>query len=232
MKTEGKRESEKWLLYDNMNVTTVIVNYQTPDLLEIAVTSFKEKYPGVELVIIDNGSKDQSPEFIQKLTSQYSGTVRGIFLDENIYHGPAMDYAIRNVIPTAYTFFLDSDTETTKAGFLEEMLKLVETDDCIYGVGEVLKVNKRGFKDDDGDSVLATPFMLLKNEIYLDFPPFEHHGQPTLKNFNAAKEAGYKLLNYNIQDFIHHKWRGTADRYGYGLGWKGKIDYLLNKMGL
>jgi len=215
-----------------MDVTTVIVNYQTPDLLEIAVTSFKEKYPELELVIIDNGSKDHSPEFIRNLTNEYAGTVRGVFLDENIYHGPAMDYAIKNVITTPFTFFLDSDTETTKAGFLEEMLKLTRIDNCIYGVGEVLKVNKRGFKDQEGDFVLATPFMLLKNEFYMKFPPFEHHGQPTLKNFKAAKEAGYKLLNYNIQDFVDHKWRGTADRYGYGLGWKGKIDYLLNKIGL
>jgi len=74
--------------------------------------------------------------------------------------------------------------------------------------------------------------MLIRSTAYLDFPPFIHHGQPTIHNFKAARDQGYHLQNYNIEDYIFHHWRGTANRFGYGLGIKGKIDYLLNKLGI
>ena len=35
-----------------------------------------------------------------------------------------------------------------------------------------------------------------------------------------------------MDDYIDHLWRGTASKFGYGLGLKGKFDYLLNKLGI
>jgi hypothetical protein len=42
---------------------------------------------------------------------------------------------------------------------------------------------------------------------------------------------GYILKSFPIENFIDHRWRGTASRFGYGLGWRGKIDFVLNKLG-
>jgi len=213
-------------------ITTVIVNYQTPKLLKKTVESFHNIYPSVEMILIDNGSGDKSPQLIKKWDDDQKIPLSAIYFDENRYHGPAMDYALKNLVDTKYAFLLDSDTETRKAGFLEAMMKEAEQNNLIYGVGEIIRVNRRGFKDEKGEAVLATPFMLLKTELYNRFSPFEHHGQPTLKNFREARNAGYELQNFPIQDYIYHEWRGTAGRYGYGLGWKGKINYILNKLGI
>lgn len=214
-----------------MDVTVVIVNFQTPDLVRIAVDSFKKHYPKVSLLIIDNGSKDESPEIIRQLAESHIET-KAIFLEKNIYHGPAMDLVMKVHIETEMVFFLDSDTETKKTGFLEKMVSLIGNDDQNYGAGEYSWVNKRGFSAKEGVLILQTPYMLLRKSIYDRLTAFEHHGQPTLFNFTDAGSKGYKLISFPISSYIDHKWRGTADRFGYGLGWRGKLDYLLNKFGL
>lgn len=215
-----------------MDVTTAIVNFQTPDLLVAAYESFRSFYPNQKVIILDNGSKDNSAEVIAELVANSPDLTKGILLTSNIFHGPAMDLILREHIDSKYSFFLDSDTVTRKAGFLEEMTGFMENDDDLYGIGQVIKINKRGFKDPNGEPVLVTPYMLIRTEAYLDFKPFIHHGQPTIHNFSEARKSGYHIQNYNIDDYIFHHWRGTANRFGYGLGIKGKIDYLLNKLGI
>jgi len=214
-------------------ITTVIINYQTPALLQVAVSSFKGFYPDTKLILIDNGSKDEekSKKVIEELGVKYSA-IEVIYLEKNIYHGPAMDLAIRKYIKTDYTFFLDSDTESIKPDFLERMLEMSLLSDKIYGVGELAKVNNRGYKSEEGNDILLTPYMLIKNEIYTDLKPFVHHGQPTLFNFIDAKEKGYLLKKFEVSTYIDHLWRGTASKFGYGLGLKGKIGYVLNRLGL
>lgn len=214
----------------DQRVTAVVVNYQTPDLLETAVRSFHEQYPDVRLLIVDNGSKDESRSVIETLAAQLGTSIEPIFLDENRYHGPAMDLGIRKA-QTPLVYIFDSDTETKKGGFLEEMSRLLVPDDA-YGSGKIARVNKRGFAADDGTPVLVSAHMLLQREIYLALPPFVHHGLPALDNFRAAAEKGYRLAPFPIDEYVEHFGRGTAERFGYGLGLKSRLDYLLNKLGL
>ena len=213
------------------NTTAIIINFQTPDLTETAVRSFKKYYPDTNLILADNGSRDSgSVELINRLSQELTG-IKSHFFDSNLYHGPAMDYLIKSEAKSDYVFLLDSDTETLKGGFLEQMTALCGNEK-IYGAGRVQLINKRGFKSEEGIPILLTPYMLLKRELYEKFPPFVHHGQPTIYNFKAAFEQGYELRQFDIQDHISHLWRGTADRFGYGLNWKARLDYVLNKIGL
>lgn len=213
-----------------MDITTVIINYQTPDLLKTAVTSFTHYYPDLPLLIIDNGSKDDSPTVINNLCKTEKA-VSAHYLPKNIYHGPAMDFAARTLVSSDFVFFLDSDTETRKPGFLEKMIKHLD-EPAAYAAGEILTVNARGFKSKKGFQILMTPYMLINRKYYLNLPPFEHHGQPTLANYKAAQLRGLALKEFPVSDYIFHHWRGTAGRFGYGLGWKAKLDFVLNKLGL
>jgi cellulose synthase/poly-beta-1,6-N-acetylglucosamine synthase-like glycosyltransferase len=153
-----------------------------------------------------------------------------LLLDSNIYHGPAMNQAM-NVVKEEYVFFLDSDTKIKQGGFLELMLAELETSVTAYGIGRQITVNKRGFSAETGVTLLAPAYMMLRRRLYLNFPSFKHHGQPVLKNFIAAQQMGYTLKSFPIENFIDHQWRGTSSRFGYGLGWRGKIDIFLNKLG-
>jgi len=213
------------------DVSVVIVNYRTPDLLEKAAMSFRRFYPAVELLMVDNGSGDESPSVMNRVTAVNPSKTKSILLDHNYFHGPAMDTAMHSVTKDA-VMFLDTDTETYRGGFIEAMLGELENDP-VYGVGKVDRVNRRGFATETGEvTILISAYMMLKRSLYLELPPFVHHGMPTMENFSAAVQKGYVFRGFDIDSYVHHRGRGTASRFGYGLGLRGKLDYLLNKVGL
>ena len=214
------------------NITAVIVNYQTPDLLEDAVLSFKTFYPSVNLLIFDNGSRDKSTIVIENLQEKFPDSIQTHFEPGNIFHGPALHKSITELIKNEFCFFLDSDTVTKKKGFLEKGVEILSSDKKNYALGRMIKTNERGFKDLGGIPIIVTPYLLMKTGPYSDFPPFIHHGQPVLHNFREAQKKGMKLIDFPMHDYIDHLWRGTASKYGYGLGLRGKFEYLLNKIGL
>lgn len=211
-------------------VAAAVVNYQTPDLLEPAVRTFHAAYPDVRLLIIDNGSSDDSPALVQALADELGPAVHAELLAENIFHGPAMHRALCE-LEAPYVYIFDSDTETRRGGFLEAMVAHLAASPQAYGVGQVVRANRRGFRDEGGAPVLASAHMLLERRIYQTLPPFVHHGLPALRNFEAAAEQGYELLAFPIEDYVLHKGRGTAERFGYGLGLRSKLDFVLNKLG-
>lgn len=212
-------------------VTTVIVHYRTPDLLDTAVRSFRDAYPAVPLLIIDNGTLPDTQAALEHLCTAVGGPTTACFLTGNIYHGPAMHLAMETA-QTPYVFLLDSDTQTHQGGFLEPMIALLEKDEKAYGAGQVVAVNSRGFAETRGAiPVLVSAYMLLKRARYADLPPFIHHGLPVLQNFRAAAEKGYHHHDFPIGQYIEHFGRGTAERYGYGLGLRSRLDFLLNRLG-
>ncbi len=211
-------------------VTAAVINYRTPDLVDTAVRSFHLHYPGVRVLVIDNGSNDASARVIDRLEKDLGSCVTSLFLEENTYHGPAMHRAMLSA-ETPFVFFLDSDTETRRGGFLEDMTTACSPPN-VYGAGKIVHVNRRGFSADSGIPVLVSAFMLLKREVYHALPPFVHHGLPALDNFKGAQRQQYELRSFPVDDYVEHFGRGTAERYGYGLGWKSRIDYLLNRLGL
>lgn len=223
-----------------MPITTLMVHYNTPDLLRTAVSSFVSIYPEIPLLVVDNGSElgpdTEGRMTLDHLENEFGTSVGGSLtihrLSKNIFHGPAMDLALRSLIDTPYAFILDSDTRTHTRGFLEKMSAKFSADHSTYAVGYLEKVNERGFKDPDGMPILLTPFMLIDRLRYLEHPPFIHHGQPVLANFRSAQDAGLRLQAFPIETYVDHLWRGTASRFGYKLGWKGKLNHLLNRLGL
>jgi hypothetical protein len=73
--------------------------------------------------------------------------------------------------------------------------------------------------------------MLVKKVLYMDLPPFQRHGAPCLENMRSAGERGLRLVDFPVRDFVRHQGRGTASRFGYKLGVRGKVNYVMNKLG-
>jgi len=215
-------------------VTAVIINFQTPDLTTTALSSFRTYYPSVPLLLIDNGSSDGSAETLATLIEQWPDTTSLIRNATNIHHGPAMDQAVRTV-RTPFVLFLDSDCEVVRGGFVEAMEKLLQEDHRNYVSGKRIWMNERGFDvaETPGAHLYIRPIcMMLRRNIYLTLPPFERHGAPCLANFIGAARRGLRLLHFPVESHVRHKGRGTAGRHGYRLGIRGKVNHLLNKLGL
>jgi glycosyltransferase involved in cell wall biosynthesis len=214
-------------------VTAVIINFRTPELLERAVTSFRNHYPATPLLLIDNGSGDDSPHLMSELRDRWPLATEVILNDSNRHHGPAMDQALRTV-RSPYVLFLDSDCEVVKGGMLEGLLARAEADPHHYATGKKIFMNPRGFDVPEREE--AIPYirpicMLIHRERYLVLPPFERHGAPCLVNMKAATARGFSLIHFPVEDFVLHTGRGTASIYGYRLGLRGKLNHLLNRLG-
>lgn len=219
-----------FLFWGMSNRQTVIINYQTPDLLRQAVTSFRTCYPEERLELIDNGSNDDSVQVLEELASLYPESTSVTVHPKNLFHGPAMHRALLDA-DAEHVFILDSDTVTRKSRFLERMSKVLDDQGDVYAVGQVARVDRRGFATEEGNPVPVSAHMMIRRRMYLELPPFEHHGLPVLRNCLEAGKRGWRISEFPIQEYVDHLGRGTAERFGYGLGWKSRLDYLLHRLG-
>src|SRR5574340_861987 len=153
-------------------VTAVIVNYRTPDLVRRAVESFRNFYPSVPLLLIDNGSPGDGADRIRRIGREDGGPTRIVVNHPNRHHGPAMDQALR-LLASPFVLFLDSDCSVTHGGFLEQMVSALDPDPSFYAAGKKIVMNKRGFAASDaarGIDYIRPILMLIRRDHYLTLP--------------------------------------------------------------
>lgn len=217
-----------------VSVTAVIINFNTHELTRRAVLSLHQFYSDLPVLVIDNGSRREEAEALIELEQRSLSPMMLLSNKNNIHHGPAMDQAIRR-ISSSYALFLDSDCETTRGGFIEAMAGLLEERLQNYAAGHRIYINKRGFDvpGPEGAFEYIRPYcMMIKRRLYLELPPFRRHGAPCLENMRTAVERGHALIDFPVGAYVRHEGRGTAGRFGYRLGFRGRINYLLNRVGL
>ena len=220
-------------------ITAVIVNHRTLRLTRACVTSLFKHYPGLALILIDNGSDDESTDYVREVAEALPH-VEAILNRKNLYHGPALDQGVR-LAKTPYVFTLDSDCEILRAGFLEMMLASFY-DPATYAVGELRYKNRYGFTYGYGEAAQPEkadripyihPYaMLLDREKYLGLHRFIHHGAPCIRNMEDAKRAGYGVVDFPFDDFVLHRMQGTSASQGYGFRAtaKQRLDFYMNKI--
>lgn len=213
------------------DITVLVINYRTLDLTERCVSSLQLHYPGIRMILVDNGSQDESTDFIRSL-GEASPNIQAILRPQNIHHGPALHHAVL-AADTRFIFSLDSDCQILQAGFLEKMVAFFN-DPRVYAVGRRTQMNRFGYEL-DAEQAATHPYihpaaMLLDREKYRRLKPFIHHGSPALQNMRSATQAGWLLVDFPITEMVYHQGRGTCSRYGYGLGWRHVIEYLIYRL--
>lgn len=192
------------------DITAVVVNYQTRQLIETAVTSFREFYPNVKLVIVDNGSTDNSWEWIRDQEDDVTEVIRN---ETNQGHGPALDKEfIRATTPFVFTF--DSDVTFVRAGLLENLLTHIKD---TYAIGWLRWVNisgvavneKKPFNKDRFCPYIHPCAALYNRDTYLSLSPFVNKGAPAVVNMRDAQKRGIKVRSYPIENYVEHLVAGT-----------------------
>jgi glycosyltransferase involved in cell wall biosynthesis len=220
-------------------ITAVVANYRTLALTRTCVETLVEHYPSLPLILIDNGSGDESTEYVREAEQRYAN-VRAILNPRNRYHGPALDQGVRSAA-TRYVFTLDSDCEIQTGGFLEQMIRQFE-DQSTYAVGELRYKNRFGFTYGYEETAQAgkpgrIPYihpyaMLLDRDKYLRLRPFIHHGAPCIRNMEDAQRSGFRVVNFPIHEYVLHRLAGTSEWQGYGLrlAARQRVEYYLNRI--
>jgi len=194
------------------DVTTIIVNYCTPHLLSIVTDSFKQVYPHVRLILVDNGSGDRSSRLIGKLQKEYE-RVDAILLNRNIYRGPAVNRAL-DLVKTRYFFLLDSDCRIKQGGFLEKMLKLFERPD-VYAVGKVryvlplTGVPTKPQRSRKGIRYVETWGALFDKEKCAELGEFVVQGASGIVIARAAEKRRWEAAHFPLSIYIDHLGAGT-----------------------
>ena len=104
---EEKRQYQNTMSTFSKDVSIIIVNYNTKDLLQTCISSVIEhtKEISYEIIVSDNGSKDKSIEMLKKEFPQ----VILIENNRNLGFGAANNVAVKTA-KGKYIFYLNSDT--------------------------------------------------------------------------------------------------------------------------
>ena len=214
------------------SVTAVIVNYKTPDLTEKAVKSLFRFYPEIPIFVIDNEADSDSASYFKKLQNEIP-TLNYFPQEKNWHHGPGMDLGVK-ASKTDWILVFDSDCEILKPELLENMFSLIDSD-VVYMVGQKDTVDENGKdlrKGEPGIGYIHPKCALVRKSIYLEFSPFEIHGAPCLKNEKEAVSKGFQLVGFPVRDYVFHLGRGTVNRFGYRLGWWGRVKSYFKQRGI
>ena len=106
-------------------VSVVILNYNGNEYLEQFLPSVVKHSPNANIVVIDNGSTDQSIPFLEKNYPE----IELIVLPENLGYAGGYNEGLKS-ITTEYSILLNSDIEVT-SGWIEPMLNIMEDDNTI-----------------------------------------------------------------------------------------------------
>jgi glycosyltransferase involved in cell wall biosynthesis len=205
-------------------ITTLTVNYNTPDFLSRLVASFRQFYD-LPMLIVD-GSSDDNYRSIRNF-SAHNVTIH--HFDHNIHHGPGLAYGFRT-IQTDQILILDSDLLVINPGFVEDLRGKLRPD--AYGIGDVQEVDsrgvniKRGFNIRHAIKYLHPACALINRDVALRYPMPVKHGAPmieTMKEIDRQKLSSTLLQHerwvtndYRNKDkmYICHDWQGTVKRTG------------------
>ncbi|MBS3140778.1 glycosyltransferase family 2 protein [Candidatus Woesearchaeota archaeon] len=112
-----------------MNLSIVIPSFNRKDDLERCINSIlSQNYEDYEIIIVDNGSKDGTREFLKNLKQKLNSRLKLILNSSNIGASEARNQALR-IITSKYVLFLDSDAELKSENTLQLMLNLMESNE-------------------------------------------------------------------------------------------------------
>jgi len=198
----------------SLPVTVVTVHHKTPDLLDQLYVSLRRVYEHIDIIVVDGGSGDDraSMTALQSLSQDPALTVH--YENHNIGHGPGMDAGIRKA-ETGWILTLDTDCVIERGGWIEQMLTVVTRNRMGYACGGVVNVDRAGNRVETGGILYCRPVTALwRRRVYLNHPRFELHGAPCLRNQISASRAGWRILDFQVDDYVTHLTRGTRSRHG------------------
>ncbi|MBL8848405.1 MAG: glycosyltransferase family 2 protein [Planctomycetaceae bacterium] len=131
-------------------VSTVIPVYNRPQLLAAAVQSvLAQTWRHLEIVIVDDGSTDDTPHVAESLAREHAGVVSWLRID-NAGPGPARE-AGRRQARGEFLQYLDSDDRLLPSKFELQVAALRRRPECGIAYGTTRLIDEHG-------SVLKSPF--------------------------------------------------------------------------
>ena len=194
----------------------IVVNYKTPDLIKNLLTNFREYFPKLHLVVVDNSNFDRSTNLIFSFCKK-DGNMTLLANKFNLHHGPGLHKAIR-YIENYFDFALimDSDIKFHRHGILESMKNKLPTD--FICCGKIEMIDDSGINTNKQNTIqyIHPSCMYLNINEYLKLSPAKLHGSPFIDTFKSVQEKGKSdfLIDFDVNKYMNHLGRGTVIRTG------------------
>ena len=196
-------------------VTVVLTNFCTKELTSEAIRTMLLYYPKIHIILIDNGSKDESTLYVKTVGEMHSN-ITAILNEKNIGHGLAINQGIK-LVKTPHILLYDSDASLKRTGLLEAMLAEFAKNPKLYAIGWLRKVDRfsgvpMGVK---GGMAYVHPYAaMIDREKFLQLKSMEYSGAPCTANMRSALEKGYQIKDFPLlQDYVKHLVAGTRRRF-------------------
>lgn len=196
------------------DITVLICQNKTPDLIRLSLTSLLTFYPTIKILIVNGTPDDEAGRWIKYKAAKHPNVT---VWDRTGYdsHGVAMDDAIREKINTRYVLTLDSDVIIKRGGWIEEMKRRLNyrflQNDEYFAIGALMEVSRKG--DACGDPQDETDILryihphcgMYDRNIYIELETsFTDHGAPCVYTMKAAEEKGFRVEGFPVGDYIMH----------------------------
>ena len=133
-------------------VTIIIPNYNGIDFLKDCIESLRyQSYKNFEVLIVDNGSKDKSVEYLKCLESYENNlNIKVIYLDENLGFAGGVNVGLA-ASDSEFIILLNNDTEVFP-DYVEMLVNAIEKSEKIFAVNPLMiNAHNKELVDDAGD---------------------------------------------------------------------------------
>lgn len=123
-----------------INSSIIILNYQGEKIISETInTLLKLNFPksNFEIIIVDNNSKDNSRQIIDKYVKKYPELIKKLYLDNNLGFGRGNNEGIK-VSKGKYIVLLNNDC-LVDPHWLSELVKVAESKSDIFSVASKIK---------------------------------------------------------------------------------------------
>ena len=153
-------------------VTIIIPNYNGIKFIKDCIESLRvQTYKNFEILVVDNGSKDESVDYLRDLESYESNlNIKAIYLDENLGFAGGVNVGLA-ACDSKYVILLNNDTEVFP-DYVEMLVDTIEKSDRIFAVNPLMiNAHDKELVDDAGDgySLLGWGYQIGVGEKVADF---------------------------------------------------------------
>lgn len=138
-----------------MNLTVVILNYNTKDLLRDCLNNLVEMWNSIQIIVVDSASTDGSAQMVK---GEFSENVELVEMDKNYGIATGYNIAVKKANGN-YILYLGTDAYPDKTDILACINYLEENEDV--GIATARLVKKDGTPDMDAHRGLPTPLAAI-----------------------------------------------------------------------
>lgn len=215
-------------------VTIIIPNYNGAAFIKNCIDSLKyQSFKDFEVIVVDNGSKDESKEYLEDLELYENNlNIKVIYLEENLGFAGGVNVGLY-ACSSEYIILLNNDTEVFH-DYVEKLVSAIEKSNKIFAINPLMiNAHDKEIVDDAGDgySLLGWGYQIGVGEPVKNFTKkrtvFSACGGAAIYRKSILDDIGYfDEMHFAYLEDMDLSFRARLRGYIIGFEPKAKVYHL------